>query len=80
LFREVLGQGLSIAIVGVLIGEALSVVIGRVLGSIDADLQPAGLIVLAATGVLWIVVALLATYVPAVRASSVNPLAALRSD
>lgn len=80
LFREVLGQGLSIAIVGVLIGEVLAILIGRLLGSLDADLQPAGLVVLAATGVLWIVVALLATYVPAARASSVNPLVALRSE
>ena len=71
---------ISIAMVGVLIGEALAIVIGRLLGSIDADLRPAGRTVLAVTGPLWIVAALLATYVPAARASSVNPLVALRSE
>jgi putative ABC transport system permease protein len=80
LFREVVGQGLSIALTGVFIGEALALSIGRVLGSLDADIQPPGLLVLGATGVVWILVALVATYVPAARASSVDPLIALRYE
>ena len=79
-FREIVGQGISIALVGVLIGEALAVLVGRALGSLDADIRPPGLIVLAATGVVWITVAVIATYVPAARASSVNPLIALRYE
>ena len=80
LFREVVGQGLSIALTGVFIGEALALSIGRVLGSLDADIQPPGLLVLGATGVVWIFVAVIATYVPAARASSVDPLIALRYE
>ena len=79
-FREVVGQGLSIALVGVAIGGIVMVVPGRALGALDSDIQPPGLIVLAATGVIWIVVAILATYVPAARASGVNPLVALRYE
>jgi predicted permease len=79
-FREIVGQGLSIAVVGVLIGEALAIAAARALGSFDSDIQPPGLIVLATTGILWIVVAVLATYVPAARASRVNPLTALRYE
>ena len=79
-FREIVGQGISIALVGVLIGEALAFAISRALGSLDADIRPPGLIVFALTGVIWMAVAVVATYVPAARASSVNPLIALRYE
>jgi len=79
-FREIVGQGISIALVGVLIGEALAFAVGRALASIDADIPPPGLIVLAVTGLIWITVSILAAYVPAARASSVNPLNALRYE
>jgi ABC-type lipoprotein release transport system permease subunit len=64
----------------VLIGETLAIAIGRALGSLDADIRPPGLIVLAVTGLIWITVAILAAYIPAARASSVNPLIALRYE
>jgi putative ABC transport system permease protein len=79
-FREVVGQGLWIAAIGVVIGGVLMMMLGRLLGAMDSDLQPPGLVVLAATGLVWIVVAILATYVPAARASGVNPLVALRYE
>jgi putative ABC transport system permease protein len=79
-FREVIGQGLSIAAIGVVIGGVLMMMLGRFLGALDADIQPPGLTVLALTGFIWIVVAILATYVPAARASGVNPLIALRYE
>ena len=79
-FREVVGQGLSIALIGVVIGEVLTIMVGRVLGALDPDIQPPGLVVLVVTGLIWIVVSILATYVPAARASGVNPLIALRYE
>jgi len=79
-FREIVGQGISIALVGVFIGEVLAFAIGRALASLDADIRPPGLIVLAVTGLIWIIVAVVAVYVPAARASSVNPLIALRYE
>jgi len=79
-FREVVGQGLSIAVIGIVIGEALTIALSRVLGAVDADIRPPGLVVLAGTGIIWLVVALVATYVPAARASRVNPLVALRYE
>jgi ABC-type antimicrobial peptide transport system permease subunit len=79
-FREIVGQGLSIAVVGVVIGEALMLLAGRALAALDPDIQPPGVIVLVVTGLIWIVVSILATYVPAARASGVNPLIALRYE
>ena len=79
-FREIVGQGISIALVGVVIGEAMAIAIGRALGSLDAEIRPPGLIVLAVTGLVWIAVAIIAVYVPAARAASINPLTALRYE
>jgi ABC-type antimicrobial peptide transport system permease subunit len=82
-FREVVGHGLSLAVIGVIMGEVLAFAIARVLASsdaLDAEIQPPGLLVLGATGLIWIVVAVVAAYVPAARASSVNPLTALRYE
>jgi len=79
-FREIVGQGLAIVAFGVLVGEVLALAVGRFVASLDSDIQPPGLVVLALTGLIWIAVAFLATYVPAARASSVNPLIALRYD
>jgi predicted lysophospholipase L1 biosynthesis ABC-type transport system permease subunit len=79
-FREVVGQGLSIAVIGVVIGEVLTIGLVRVLGAVEADIRPPGVIVLTATGLLWMAVALIATYVPAARAARVNPLVALRYE
>jgi predicted permease len=79
-FREVVGQGLSIALIGVVIGGALMMMLGRLLGAMDSDIQPPGFVVLAVTGLVWIVVSILATYGPAARASGVNPLIALRYE
>jgi putative ABC transport system permease protein len=79
-FREVVGQGLSIALIGVGIGGVLMLMVGRVLGALDSDIQPPGFAVLVITGAIWIVVSMLATYVPASRASGVNPLIALRYE
>jgi putative ABC transport system permease protein len=79
-FREVVGQGMSIALIGVAIGSALMIMLGRLLSALDSAIQPPGVVVLAVTGVIWVIVALLATYVPAARASGVNPLIALRYE
>ena len=79
-FREVVGQGLSIALIGVVIGGVLMMLLGRLLGAMDSEIQPPGFIVLALTGLVWVIVAILATYVPAARAAGVNPLIALRYE
>jgi predicted permease len=79
-FREVVGQGLSIALVGVAVGGMLMIMVSRLLGAMDSDIRPPGLVVLAVTAFVWIVVSVAATYVPAARASGVNPLVALRYE
>jgi len=76
----VLLQGLRVATVGVVIGAVLSATVMRTMGSLlgkfgDVD---AWTYVLAAVGVMLI--ALLATFVPARRASTIEPMEALRAE
>ena len=51
-FREVVGQGLSIALVGVAIGEALTMCWWRILARWIRTFSPPGLVVLVVTGYL----------------------------
>jgi predicted permease len=80
IFREVVGHGLSIGLVGVAVGEILAWMLTHLLGSLQSDIRPPGLLVYAGTGVIWLAVAALAAYLPAARASRVNPLVALRYE
>ncbi len=80
IFTHVVGQGLLIAAVGVLIGELLSVVLVRAIGAMVPGVRPGDVPMHLATGAIWLVVAVLACYVPAARAASVDPLLALRDE
>jgi ABC-type antimicrobial peptide transport system permease subunit len=67
-------------IVGAAIGLALTVPTTRAIGGLLFGIQPMDAAsVLAATAVL-VVIALLATYLPARRAAGLDPVAILRSE
>jgi len=79
--RLVLGQGLVLAVVGLLLGLAASVAAGKLLmaafpmGDNERDVAALFMVV-----PLVLAVTFLATYVPARRASRVNPMQALRYE
>jgi len=77
-FRDVIGQGVSIVLIGVALGELLALTLTQVLGSLQPDIRSPGPLVYGGAGMIWIALALLATYLPATRASRTNPLVALR--
>ena len=80
IFREVLAQGLTIAVVGVVIGEGLAIPAIRALASMQAGIRPGTPSTHLSAAVIWVGVALLAGYVPASRASRVDPMEALRHE
>ncbi len=77
---EVLREGATLALIGFAAGIAGALAAGRVLASLLYEVQPRDPSVLLATGGLLAVVALVACYLPAHRAASLDPTAAMRYE
>lgn len=78
--RQVIKQGLTLAIAGVALGLVLATGVTRLLGGFLYGVSPFDAVTFAAVCVLLMLVALLASYVPALRATRVNPIEALRAE
>jgi putative ABC transport system permease protein len=76
----VLRRGLALAAVGLVIGLGLALWLSRILASLLFGVSPRDAVTFIAVGGLTIVVALLACYLPARRATRIDPLLALRSE
>jgi putative ABC transport system permease protein len=76
----VLGQGLLLAGAGIALGLVCALLLGRLLVGLLYGVRPADPAVLAAVTALLAVASALASLVPAIRATRVNPVDALRSD
>ncbi len=78
--RLVVGQGIALALIGTGIGIAAAIGTTRYLQSMLYDVRPNDPMTLAASGLLLIIVGLLACYLPARRATKVDPMVALRYE
>lgn len=76
----VLGRGLRLSAGGLAFGTLGALGLARILASITPGLNPNTPVVLVFAGVLLLGVALIACWIPARRASRVDPLVALRSE
>jgi predicted permease len=78
--RSILGYGGTLTALGVVIGIAVAAAGGRVLRTLLFGVAPLDPVALIAAGGTLAVFALVACYVPARRATKVDPLVALRSE
>jgi putative ABC transport system permease protein len=78
--RMFLRHGIRLTFVGVALGVAISLALTRVITALLFGVGPTDLPTYALVSVAVTGVALLATYLPARRASRIDPIAALRSD
>jgi len=78
--RQVVTQGTKVVLVGVGIGVVTAFASTRLLGTLLYDVKAVDPIVFAAMSVMMLAMGMLASYMPARRASSVDPIEALRSD
>jgi predicted permease len=74
----VLRQGMRLALIGVAIGIGAALGLSRLLASLLFGVQPRDPLVFIAVPILLTAVALVACYLPARRATRINPLEALR--
>ncbi len=80
LLRLVVGQGAMLATAGLALGLAIAAAAGRVLSTLLFNVQATDALTYGAIAMVLLLVALLASVVPARRASRVDPLAALRYE
>lgn len=78
--RRVAEHGVGLALVGVLVGGAVSTVATRILRVLLFGVAPGDPTVLAVVAILLAAVALLASWLPARRAAAVDPLIAIRTE
>jgi predicted permease len=78
--RPVMWQALYLVLVGTGIGLIVALGVTRLLGSLLFGVRPDSPITLATAGASLIVIALIASYIPARRATQVDPMVALRYE
>jgi putative ABC transport system permease protein len=76
--RLVLGQGLGLALTGVIIGLCGAFALMRVMESLLYHVRATDPATFAGIALMFIVVAMAASYIPARRAMRIDPMAALK--
>jgi ABC-type antimicrobial peptide transport system permease subunit len=76
----VLGKGALLVLIGALLGGVSAYGVSRLLDNLIPSLPTWDPWVLVLTGVVLVAVALLACYIPARRATRVDPLVALKTE
>jgi predicted permease len=76
----VLGRALRLTSIGILLGLALSAAVTRLLRGFLFGVSPLDPVAFTAAALGWILISMLASYVPARRATRVDPVVALRYE
>ncbi|HLJ50647.1 MAG TPA: ABC transporter permease [Bryobacteraceae bacterium] len=78
IMRLVVGQGLGFALAGVAVGLGAAIALTRVMKSVLFQVSATDPVIFSGVAALFVIVALAASYIPARRASRIDPMAALR--
>jgi putative ABC transport system permease protein len=76
----VIGEGLKLSAAGILIGVAGAFLITRVMASLLVDVRPTDPATFAAIVLVFATIAMTASWIPARRASRLDPMAAIREE
>ena len=78
--RMVVRNGMTLAVIGVVLGLAGSYLLTRLMRTLLFEVQPTDRVTLATVSLVLLVIALIACYIPARRATKIDPLVALRYE
>ena len=78
--KLVIGQGMKLVVIGVAFGLAMSFALTRLVASLLFEVSATDPVTFAATASLLMAVAALACYLPAGRATKLDPMIALRAE
>jgi putative ABC transport system permease protein len=76
----ILRRGLQLAAMGVAIGLAAALASSRILSGLLFEIQPGNATTYVAVGMIWMGVAVAASWIPARRATKIDPIQALRYE
>ena len=80
IFRLMVGKGLYLSAIGIGIGLVAAFGLTRVLASMLVEVKPTDPVTFASVAVLFLVIAFLASWLPALRAAGLDPTTALRNE
>ena len=80
ILRMILGEGAAMALVGLVVGGLAAIPLSRLLSGLLFGVEPVDPLTIGVAAVLLVTVALIAAWIPARTATSVDPITALRGD
>jgi putative ABC transport system permease protein len=80
LLRMVVNNGLKLAVIGIALGIAGGLVVSRLIASLLFGVAPTDLATFVTVGAVLFMAALAASYIPALRATNIDPMVALRYE
>jgi len=80
IFRLMVGKGLNLSVIGIAIGVVGALALTRVLTSMLVEVKPTDPVTYVSVAALFLFIAVLASWLPALRAAGLDPTTALRSE
>jgi len=80
IFRLMVGKGLNLTVVGIVIGVVGAFALTRVLASMLVEVKPTDPVTFISVAALFLFIAVLASWLPALRAAGLDPTTALRTE
>ncbi|HSE33869.1 MAG TPA: ABC transporter permease [Pyrinomonadaceae bacterium] len=80
IFRLMVGKGLGLSVIGIAIGVIGAFALTRLLASMLVEVKPTDPVTFVSVAVLFIAIAAMASWLPALRAARLDPTTALRNE
>ncbi len=80
IFRLMVGKGLYLSAIGIVIGLVGSFWLTQVLASMLVEVKPTDPLTFISVAVLFLIIAFMASWLPALRAAGLDPTTALRNE